>query len=42
VPTRQPNVTRSARDTILGVLTHQSEHMGHIELTEQMWKARKK
>jgi hypothetical protein len=42
VPTRQPNVTRSARDTILGVLTHQSEHMGHIELTEQLWKARKK
>ena len=42
VPTRQAGVTRSARDTILGVLTHQSEHMGHIELTEQLWKAQKK
>ena len=38
-PTRQPGVTRTARDSIIGVLTHQSEHMGHIELTEQLWKA---
>ena len=41
VPTRVPGVTRTARDSIIGVLTHQSEHLGHIELTEQLWKARK-
>ena len=42
VPTRQAGVTRSARDSIIGVLTHQSEHMGHIELTEQLWRAQGK
>jgi hypothetical protein len=42
VATRQPGVTRSARDSVVGVLTHQSEHMGHIELTEQLWNAQKK
>jgi uncharacterized damage-inducible protein DinB len=31
----------TVRDCVLHAITHESEHAGHLELTEQLWRARK-
>ncbi len=39
--TGRPDFKGTVRDCVLHALTHESEHAGHLELTEQMWRARK-
>ena len=38
--TSRPDFKGSLRDCVLHALLHESEHAGHLELTEQMWRAR--
>lgn len=42
VTTHDPNIARTARDCVLHSLTHQSVHVGHLELTLQLWEHRAK
>jgi uncharacterized damage-inducible protein DinB len=39
--TGRPDYKGTVRDCVLHALTHESEHVGHLELTGQMWRARK-
>jgi len=39
VRTRDAAVTKSVRDSLLGVLMHQAEHVGHMQLAEQLRQA---
>ena len=39
VPTRQPGVTKSARRSLMGVLMHETEHIGQMHLTEALRRA---
>ena len=41
VRTRDGVVTKSARDSLVGVLMHQAEHVGHMQLAEQFRQAAK-
>jgi hypothetical protein len=36
VPTRDPGVSKSVRRSIIGVLMHETEHVGHMQLAEQL------
>jgi hypothetical protein len=36
VRTRDETVTKSVRDSLIGVLMHQAEHVGHMQLAEQL------
>ena len=40
VRTFEPGKTHTARRALIGVLTHQAEHIGHMQLTEQIRQAR--
>jgi hypothetical protein len=40
VRTRDGVVTKSVRDSLVGVLMHQAEHIGHMQLAEQLRQAR--
>ncbi|MBI4219719.1 MAG: DUF664 domain-containing protein [Chloroflexi bacterium] len=40
--TGRPEIAKTARDCILHSLAHQAEHVGHLELTLQLWEARRK
>jgi uncharacterized damage-inducible protein DinB len=37
----RPDFKGTVRDCVLHALAHESEHSGHLELTEQLWRARK-
>lgn len=39
VRTRDAAVTKSVRDSLVGVLMHQAEHIGHMQLAEQLRQA---
>ena len=39
VRTRDATVTKSVRDSLIGVLMHQAEHVGHMQLAEQLRQA---
>jgi hypothetical protein len=39
VRTRDPAVMKTARSSLIGVLMHQVEHVGHMQLTEQFRRA---
>ena len=39
VRTRDPAVMKTARSSLIGVLMHQAEHVGHMQLTEQFRRA---
>lgn len=41
VTTHNPAIAKTARDCILHSLSHQSVHVGHLELTLQLWERRK-
>ena len=36
IGTRQPGQMKTVRSSLIGVLTHQAEHVGHMQLTEQL------
>jgi uncharacterized damage-inducible protein DinB len=38
--TNRPDFKGTLRDCVLHALTHESEHVGHLELTAQLWQAR--
>ena len=40
--TGRPEFKGTLRDCVLHALTHESEHVGHLELTLQLWQARGK
>ena len=39
--TRDPAVMTTARSSLIGVLMHQAEHVGHMQLTEQLRRAQR-
>ena len=41
VTTHNPAIARTARDCILHSISHQSVHVGHLEMTLQLWENRK-
>lgn len=41
VTTHNPAIAKTARDCILHSITHQSVHVGHLEMTLQLWEHRK-
>lgn len=40
ISTHNPQIAKNARDCILHSLSHQSTHVGHLELTLQLWENR--
>jgi uncharacterized damage-inducible protein DinB len=41
VTTHNPAIAKTARDCVLHSLSHQSVHVGHLEVTLQLWESRK-
>jgi uncharacterized damage-inducible protein DinB len=41
VTTHNPSMAKTARDCILHSISHQSVHVGHLEMTLQLWEHRK-
>ena len=41
VMTREPGEMKTVRSSLVGVLMHEAEHIGHMQLTEQLRRAQK-
>jgi uncharacterized damage-inducible protein DinB len=41
VTTHNPSIAKTPRDCILHSISHQSVHVGHLEMTLQLWEHRK-